>query len=217
MAMQRIRPPNALKISSPALVGDIDQRQLLADRETLREISAGLNRLDSMVEETPVLAAAEKRGYFTPDEDDRVRQALLAYRNYRLAAYEIIFRYRDFAQIADEHLRVRCFLVAFAAALVLYAKSLKIIRIAEHQRLLRAKLNEPDSKFDLEAGFFDDVLVGYSSLSNYRSLAGADRIWRQQRRSEIVRQLDMDIAWNWLCDSIRRKRIVVRNRLIDVL
>jgi hypothetical protein len=216
MTTQRLRPPSGLKLSAPALVGREAEAQLLADRDTLREIVAGLDRLESLVDQTPVFAAAAQRGYFTPDEDDRVRQALLAYRNYRLAAYEIIFRYRDFAQIADESLRLRCFLVAFAAALVLYAKSLKIIQVAEHQPLLRAKLNEPDAKFDLEAGFFDDVLVGYSSLSNYRALARADGFWRSQRR-EIFRRLDAENDWRWVCDIIRRKRMVVRQRLFDVL
>lgn len=215
--MQRIRPPKSLKLFPPAAGGNGAEAQLLCDRDTLREIIAGLDRLETLVDQTTVPAAASRRGYFTPDEDDRVRQALLAYRNYRLAAYEIIFRYRNYADIADASLRLRSFLVAFAAALVLYAKSLKIIKVAEHQPLLRAKLNEPDSKFDLESGFFDDVLVGYSSLSNYRALAGADRFWRTQRRSQIVRQLDTDSDWNWLCDGIRRKRIVVRRRLLDVL
>ena len=217
MTIQRIRLPNGLKPPPAAPVGSEVEAQLLSDRDTLRDIITGLDRLETLLDQTPVPAAAAKRGYFTPDEDDRVRRALLAYRNYRLAAFEIIFRYRDFADIVDGSLRARCFLVAFAAALVLYEKSLKIIQVAEHQPLLRAKINEPDSKFDLEPGFFDDVLISYSSLSNYRALVGADRIWRFQRRSEIVRHLDTDSDWNWLCDIIRRKRIVIRKRLFDVL
>ncbi len=217
MTTQRLRPPSGLKSSAPTPVGRDAESQLLADRDTLREILAGLDRLETLVDETPVIAAAVQRGYFTPDEDDRVRQALLAYRNYRLAAYEIIFRYRDFLEIADECLRSRCFGVAFAAALILYAKSLKLIQVAECHPLLRAKLNEPDTKFELEAGFFDDVMVGYSSLFNYRALARADRHWRGLRRTEIFRHLDVDDDWHWLCEIIRRKRIVVRKSLLDAL
>ena len=217
MTMPRIRPPSGLKPTATASAGCDTEGQLLSDRETLSEIVAGLDRLELLVDQTPVLAAAAQRGYFTPDEDDRVRQALLAYRNYRLAAYEVIFHYRDFDRIEEENLRLRCFMVAFATALVLYAKSLKIIRVVEHQRLLRAKLNEPDTKFGLEAGFFDDVLVGYSSVSNYRALARADRFWRSRRRLEIARQLDAGADWHWVCDIIRRKRILVRQRLFDVL
>jgi len=217
MTTQRIRPPSGLKPSATASIHGYAMAQLLSDRDTLRDIFAGLDRLESLLDQTPVIDAAAQRGYFTPDEDDRVRQALLAYRSYRIAIYEIIFRYRDLVQIADECLRLRCFLVAFAAALVLYARSLKFIQVTEHQPLLRAKVNEPDAKFDLEAGFFDDVLVGYSSLANYRVLARADRFWRDHRRSDIVHSLDTDADWHWLCDTIRRKRMVVRQRLFDVL
>ena len=190
---------------------------MLADRDTLREILAGLERLETLLDQTPVLAAAAQRGYYTPDEDDRVRQALLAYRNYRFAAYEIIFRYREFTRIGEESLRTRCFLVAFAAALVLYAKSLKFIRVAERHPLLRAKLNEPDAKFELEAGFFDDVRSGYSSLFNYRALARADRFWGGLRRTGFFRRLDADGDWHWLCDIIRRKRGVIRKSLLGAL
>ncbi len=217
MATQRIRCPSGLKLCAPAPAGTNAEAQLLSDRDTLREIVAGLDRLEALVDQTPVIGAAAQRHYFTPDEDDRVRQGLLVYRNYRLAAYEIIFRYRDYARIGEEGLRLRCFVVAFATALVLYEKSLKIIQVTEHQRLLRAKLNEPDAKFDVEAGFFDDVLVGYSSLSNYRALARGDRFWRGQRRSEVFRRLDADPDWHWLGDTIRKKRVIVRKRLIDVL
>ena len=183
----------------------------------MRDIVAGVERLEALLDHTSVIAAATQRNYFLPDEDDRVRQTVLAYRNYRLAAYDIVFRYLDFARIADESLRMRSFLLAYAAALVLYAKSLKIIQVVERQPLLRAKVNEPDSKFELQAGFFDDILVGYSSLANYRALARADRIWRQARRSAIVRRLGTDGDWHAVCTIIRRNRLVVRKRLFDVL
>ncbi len=217
MTTPRLRPPSGLKPCAPAPAGGDAEVQLLADRDTLREIIDGLDRLETLVDETPVLAAAAQRGYFTPDEDDRVRQALLAYRNYRFAAYEIIFRYRDYARIADAGLRARCFLLAFADALVLYAKSLKFIGVAERDPLLRAKLNEPDAKFELEAGFFDDVTIGYSSLYNYRALARADRFWRGLRHTADFRELDADVDWHWLCETIRRKRAVIRKSLLGAL
>ena len=212
-----IRPPGGLKPHHEVTAGPAAEEQLIADRDTLREIVAGLERLVQLVDQTPMLNATERRGYFTPDEDDRVRQALLAYRNYRLAAYEIIFRYRDYGEIADENLRLRCFLVAFAAALTLYAASLKIIQLAEHRRMLRAKLNEPDAKYDLEAGFFDDVLVGYSSLSNYRALVRGDRFWRGQRNVLSRQGLQADPAWSWLPELIRRHRQIVHQRFQHVL
>jgi hypothetical protein len=129
----------------------------------------------------------------------------------------MILRYRDYAEMETEPCRLKCFLVAFGAALVLYAKSLKIIAFAEHVPMLRAKINEPDSKYDLEAGFFDDVLAGYSRLCNYRSVLKADAFWRANRREAHSFAATASSDWTWLLDLIRRQRRAVRNRLLHVL
>jgi hypothetical protein len=189
----------------------------LQDLRTLNEIVAGLDRLEARLDSSPIPQAVAGRGYLTPDEDDRVRQSVLAYRNYRLGAYEIILRYRDYALIAPKPAQLRSFMLAFGAALVLYAKSLRIIEFAEHAPMLRAKINEPDAKFDMPAGFFDDVVAGYSQLSNYRSLRQADSFWRAHRQAaqETANQAGAD--WQWLAALIRRQRKIVRRRLTHVL
>lgn len=213
----RIRRPSGLDSAESLPPEEITEAQLEADRDTLGEIVAGLDRLEQRVERTRLLSAAVKRGYFTPDEEDRVRQALLAYRNYRLAAYEIIFRYREYDQLADGSRRLRCFMVAFGAALLLYAKSLLIIQAVERTPVVRAKFNEPEAKYDLPAGFFDDVVMGYSSLSNYKALIQGDRFWRQQRKTAFQLGLATEPAWAWLHHLICRKRRIVRRRLAHVL
>ena len=71
------------------------------------------------------------------------------------------------------------FLLAFGAALTIYAKSLKLILAYEREPLIRKKLNEPDVKFELEPDFFEELLRGYSSPANYRGLAKATWFWLQ--------------------------------------
>jgi len=215
MKAQRVRPPAGFKLADPA--GHDAALAWSADWDTLQQIVSGLDQLEQVVDASPVFTSAAERGYFTPDEDDRVRQGVLAYRNYRLAAYEIIFRHQHYDQLPEAEWRLRSFLLAFAAALVLYSKSLKIIQVVEPRPMLRAKINEPDAKFELEAGFFDDVVMGYSSLSNYRSIAVADRYWRAHRRSSLLRELSAEPSVNGLCDIIRHRRSRVRKRYLDVL
>ena len=192
------------------------ESQLRVDCETLRRVIPGLDRLEGQWNEARVSVAARARGYFTPDEDDRVRQMLLAYRNYRVALYEIIFRSWDFRLIEPVALRLRVFLVAFAAALTLYSKSLKLIQAYEHEPLVRKKLDEPDSKFELEEGFFEELLRAYSSLGNYRGIIRAAWFWRGNRR-EIQKLAATGTDWQWLAGIILRERKVVRQRLVDVL
>src|SRR6266480_2752471 len=90
--------------------------QLQSDCESLKEIVAGLDRLEQQLSDAQAGVAARRRGYFTPNEDDLVRQMLLAYRSYRLGIYEIIYRYIDYEQIGDPTLQLRAFMVGFAAA-----------------------------------------------------------------------------------------------------
>jgi len=187
------------------------------DFDTLRQVVDGLNELEELVNRRRILPAATQRGYLAPDEEKQVRQMLLSYRNLRLAAYEIILRYCDYAERAPETCRLQAFVLAFTAALTLYAKSLRIIQIVEHAPLLRTKLNEPEPRLDLETGFFDDVLTGYSSLSNYRLVREADRFWRLHRRRMNQLGFHAIPTVTWALDVIRRQRRIVRNRLLHVL
>ena len=93
------------------------ESQLHADGETLREIVTGVERLEQQLDDARATIQARQRGYFTPDEDDRVRQMLLAFRNYCCVLYEIIDRYRDYEEWGEPAQRLRGFMVGFAAAL----------------------------------------------------------------------------------------------------
>jgi len=215
--LPQIRAPRGLVPPVADFAAQEADLRLAADLQTLREIVASLDGLEARLDASPIPKAITDRGYFTPDEDDRVRQGVLVYRNCRLAAYEIILGYRDYASVEPEPCQLRCFLVAFGCALVLYAKSLKIIAFAEHVPMLRAKINEPDSKYDMEAGFFDDVLAGYSRICNYRSILQADSFWRTHRREAHTLACNAGTDWGWLVDLIRHQRHVVRSRLLHVL
>lgn len=102
--------------------------QVRTDLETLRGIIPALDALENEWHGARVSVAARTRGYFTPDEDDRVRQMLMAYRNYRFALYEIISRAFNYDEIAEDLQRkLAVFLLGFGAALTVYSKSLKLI------------------------------------------------------------------------------------------
>ena len=215
-----IRPPRGLRrvpgVETLGLGVDVET-QLQEDDDTLRNIVSGLDRLEGRLDRTDVIARAVRRGYFTPGEDDIVRQMMLTYRNYRLGAYEIIFRYRRYASIEAPYLQLRCFLLAYTAALTLIAKSLKIIEVGEHVPLLRSVLNAPDAASGLPPGLFDDVLAGFSSLGNYRVLAQAGWFWRRHRRALPRYGLTTAEGWRDWVQQVRRQRRVVRHRLVRVL
>jgi hypothetical protein len=191
--------------------------QLQADFETLAGIVAGLDRLEALWLDTRRNVHARSRGYFTPDEDDSVRQMLLSYRNYRIALYEIIHRSLQYRSITDEAVKLQTFMVGFAAGLTLYSKSLQLIHTYEREPLIRAKLNEPEAKFGIGADFFEEILRAYSSPRNYWLLVQGSLFWRKHRKT--VRQLGLLEQANakWLVNVIRRQRKSIPGQLFQVL
>ena len=123
--------------------------QLSADATTLRDIVGGLECLELELDAARKASGARQRGYFSPDEDDRARCMLLAYRNYRLSLYEIIGRYAEYPSIDDPKRQLTGFLIGFAAGLTLYSRSLMLIRLYGRDPLARQKFNEADEKFGL--------------------------------------------------------------------
>ncbi len=121
------------------------------------------------------------------------------------------------ATLADREQQLRLFLVGFGAALTLYSKSLKLIQAYEREPLVRNKLNEADPKSELEAGFFEELLRGYSSPRNYLDLVKATWFWRAHRREIQRLALASPAEWKWLVAVIRRELVVVRQRLLKVL
>jgi 1-acyl-sn-glycerol-3-phosphate acyltransferase len=63
------------EVPRPATTAELES-QLRADGETLREIVAGVARLEQQLDDARATIKARQHGYFTPDEDDRVRQML---------------------------------------------------------------------------------------------------------------------------------------------
>jgi 1-acyl-sn-glycerol-3-phosphate acyltransferase len=193
------------------------EEQFRADCATLGNALAAVDRQEEELEQLRQEIAAQQRGYFTPDEDDRVRRLLLAYRNNRLVLYDIIGRCLDWEEKATSHDQVRVFMLGYAAALILFSKSLRLIQLYEHQPLVRKKLNEADAKFGLEANFFEQLLRAYTSLYNYRLLARAGRYWKQRRRDVQRLGLAANPDCGWLIEAIRQRRPVVRRRFWTVL
>lgn len=196
----------------------VSLQQIEADAATLRQVFEGFERLEAMYRDACAMMSPQRRGYFTPDEDNEVRRMLLAYRNYRLACWDVIWRYYNaYKAPGDSPNKVRGFIVGYAAALRLFQKSLRLVEIAEFDPMLRAKLNEPDLKFDLPGGFFEDVLVSYSSIYNYVRILAAGYYWRENRRRARSLGFHGDPIVGWLIPIIARERRVLRGKFWIIL
>lgn len=132
---------------------------------------------------------ASARGYFTPSEDEQVRQLLASYWHSRNALLELIQEHRAAmtqAPSADP-----------AAAMLVLASACLLVDMARFAReafddrpIVRAKLNEPEPAFGVPAGVYDTVQKSLTDPRNAWDLHQAGRIIEQNE--EAFRRLAQD-------------------------
>ena len=191
--------------------------QLKSNRTTLRSICPRLEELERQMRAAQSEIRAAERDYFSPVQDDFVRQLLLSYRNYRLALYDIIYRYMDFASIPEEELRLQVFLVGYTAALTLYNKSLILVRTYKDNPVVRAKLNEPEPRFGIEAGFFEELYERYTAPDNYRQLQAAHACFDESRQAFARHGLTKDPDYEWAFPLIEKCRAATERSYVTAL
>src|SRR5437762_7226133 len=191
--------------------------QFRDDIATLLQIVEGLDRLEAAMYHARSSIPARQRGYFTPDEDDRLRQMLLAYRNYRISAYEIIDRCREYEAVGSLPSQLRTFILGFAAALTVYSKSQKLIETFRNEPLARRSLNEPEPDFGLDADFFERIFERYTSFQNYATMVAAERFWRRHRRAVRELGIEQEPEIGQLCELIQHRRSAIHRRFHRVV
>ena len=174
-----------------------------ADARSLKDLCEDIDALEQRFDAAVETIKAPERGYFTPDEDDATRQLLLSYRNYRLAVYAAVWRYVHYPRETDPVIQLKGFTLGYAAALTLFSKSLKLIQRLDSKPLVRAKLNEPDERFGLPGGFWDEVVETYCSLRFLALFAIGDRFWRKNRKAIRRLGIETDPAYAGFVERIR--------------
>jgi hypothetical protein len=112
-------------------------------------------------------AAVRERGYFSPSEEEAVRQLLISYWMARAALYEVVLGYRDARDIPPS-LRPTRFLIAYAAAILLVDAG-RFLRESYHdQPAIRARLNQADAMFGIPPDVYETV---------QRSLTKPQHVW----------------------------------------
>jgi hypothetical protein len=135
--------------------------------------------------------SARERGYFLADEDDEVRRLYLAYRNYRIALLDIVQRHEPRAE--DEE---QAFLLAFGAAVMLFGWSSVLVHSYRKIPHIRAKLNEADPRFGLDAGLFEQIYDNLTMSENLERLnAAAEAFAGKQQGMAATFANDADFAW----------------------
>lgn len=167
-------PPRLNQLSVTDLSGMVatDEQTLVSAMTSLRELEARAAQLQAGF-------LSGRRNFYNQADSDAIRQAMLSYLSCRTTLLGLVWKYQRQAEIGEERLRTRAFLLQLAAASAISDSSLKLVTRFDSSPDSVRKLNEPDASWGLPSGMFDMVKRNLlqtqarefmnDSLSDYRT------------------------------------------------
>ena len=136
-------------------------------------------------------AAAQKRGYFEPGEDERLRNLWVNYLGVRAALWETVDRIQPLLKMEmaegslNWDLRLRSFGVGFAAGALLVRAAGFLVELAGERPLVWQKLDEAEPRYGIPRKNFTRI---------YRSLSSPKRMWRYHEAWRFYEANKADLA-----------------------
>ncbi len=133
----------------------------------LQAVGEGMPRPESLIRELSDADAAQKRGYYLPDEDDRLRDVFAKYLEIREALKIVLARVEPWIDKKDglsAEDRLRAFVIGYAAACLLLRSGSYIVRIAEGRPVVAQKLDEAEPRFGIARKSFTEIYSAQSSV-----------------------------------------------------
>lgn len=142
---------------------------------TVRSVSSAMPRREQMRQELADAQAAQVRGHFLPDEDERVRDVFARYLQVRGALLETVESIQPILDRQGEAgpeagaLQLRTFVVGFAAATMLVRSANIMVALARDRPVVWKKLDEAEPRYGIRAKSYTMV---------YKNLSSSRRMWR---------------------------------------
>lgn len=179
---------------------------------------------DAMKREVQDAVAAERRGYFLPDEDDRVRGVFARYLSVRVILLEAIDAMQpvyaelgDRDEVSDEEWRqyLQAFVVGFTAAAILMRMGTYMVELAADRPVVWGKLDEAESRYGIPRKSFTEV---------YKKLGSTRRMWRFheailfcEANKEDIETMAGDQVVGGLTDVLRAEERFLKYRKRDYI
>lgn len=116
--------------------------------------------------------AAQERGYYLPDEDERLREVFARYLEVRTALRGIVAQMEPWVEMGSQLKRaeqLQVFVLGFTAACFLIRSGHFMIGMAEGRRVVKRKLDEAEPRFGIPRKAFTEV---------YRLQSSVRRMWK---------------------------------------
>lgn len=147
---------------------------------TVNSVYSQFEELKQRAEGMAAYASKMDRDYFTPSEDEAIRQLLITYWQLRSALFELVYELR----IAGQEKRSdydSLFLAGYAGALVLLDAARFIRERFHDSSLIRHKLNEPEPSFGISGGLYDSIQESWTNPSHMWHMFAAARYFEKNK------------------------------------
>jgi hypothetical protein len=160
---------------------------------SVRSVVPAMPGRHEMKQELRDAMAAQERGYFLPDEDERIRDVFVRYLSVRVTLLEAANDIQGLLDDLDsakndargQQERLCAFVVGFVAAAMLVRTASFIVDLAAKRPVVRKKLDEAEPRYGIPAHCFTTV---------YKSLGSSRRMIRFHRAMRYYDEHGADIA-----------------------
>lgn len=170
----------------------------------LQAVQPALPQRAELKQEVLDAVAAQNRGYYLPDEDERLREVYSRYLAARGTLWEMVLALEPrLAEEADEqgHLeRMELFGISFCAAAMLVRSANFVINLAAERPVVWKKLDEAEPKYGLQRKNFTRLYRSATSPKWMWVYTQAIRIYESERESvhQALKKSDMNQVVEWL-------------------
>ncbi|MGJ8563233.1 MAG: YiiX/YebB-like N1pC/P60 family cysteine hydrolase [Alphaproteobacteria bacterium] len=135
---------------------------------TLQASAAGIPSIDDMSVMIEDSRAAERRSYYDPVEDERLREHYARYLGVRVAIWQMILSLRPFfttkagnSELSER--QIQAFALAFCGAELLVQSGEYLIDLAKHREIVWKKLDEAELRYGIKRKSFTHLYRGLTS------------------------------------------------------
>ncbi len=172
---------------------------LLSSCQILRGIRDTLPDRKNLTQEIEDADRAQRRGYYLPDEDERLRETYLRYLSGRSILWQMIDDLSPFLKSKD----LRIFGLAFCAASILMRSSSYLIELAKERPVVLAKLDEAEPRYQIPRKTLTLIYHNLSSTRNQWRYRQARNFYENNRTQidEALQDSDMQDIALWLMNE----------------
>jgi hypothetical protein len=172
-----------------ATMGRLSRTGIMRCVNILQAVDGGMPGPEDLARELADAQAAQARGYYLPDEDERLRHALARFLEMREGLKAVLARVEpwiDKKEGLGAEDRLRAFVIGFTAACMLLRSGSYLVRCAEGRPVVARKLDEAEPRFGIARKSYTEIYKAQSAVRRMGKFHTAWRFYDEYRRSILA-------------------------------